>query len=449
MALLILLVFAAILGLTVRHLDVVQAYINAPVPKAGQYYITVPGIAGVQELLRCLYGMPFSGRSWWEMVDGVLRDKDHMFTPCDSEPCVYTRGSGKDWVCVLLYVDDLLIFGACAKTVEALVASLCKRFKMNDLGTPTRYLGMTIIREDGHITVNQRDYILTLTERYGLATARTVDTPMDTEPTARSTLEGLDGAYWQYADSAECNKKEYQGLVGALLYCSTGTRPDIVRAMSIACSKSSAPTYGDWRMALRILQWLKSSCDLGVRFCVPAKATAADIVLTAYADSSLAPDWQQGDGYSVTGYILYLCGGPILWHSCKQTAIAKSTGEAEFRSLSACVSDVNWVRGLLAELGFAQAAPTVVYEDNQGTLGMLAMEFLSRRTRGIIIEMSYAREALRRGVIRPYFCRSQHQMADGLTKVLGRVLFTQHLLPLLGYEAHPVLLEPCVWPRQL
>ena len=77
------------------------------------------------------------------------------------------------------------------------------------------------------------------------------------------------------------------------------------------------------------------------------------------------------------------------------------------------------------------------------------MEFLSRRTRGIIIEMSYAREALRRGVIRPYFCKSQQQMADGLTKVLGRVLFTEHLLPLLGYAVHPVLLEPSVWPRQL
>jgi hypothetical protein len=271
---------------------------------------------------------------------------------------------------------------------------------------------------------------------------------MDTDRTVRSSLEGLDSAYWQYNDDAPCNKKEYQGLVGALLYCSTGTRPDIVRAMSIVCSKSSVPTYGDWRLALRILQWLKSSCDLGVRFNVPTNATVDDIVLTAYADSSLAPDWQQGDGYSVTGYILYLCGGPILWYSAKQTAVAKSTGESEFRSLSACVSDVNWVRGLLGELGFAQTEPTVVYEDNQGTLGMVAMEFLSRRTRGIIIEMAYARDAMRRGVIRPYFVKSAHQLADGLTKVLGRVLFTEHLMALLGYAPHPVVVDPYVWPGQ-
>jgi hypothetical protein len=112
------------------------------------------------------------------------------------------------------------------------------------------------------------------------------------------------------------------------------------------------------------------------------------------------------------------------------------------------VSDVNWVRGLLGELGYPQTAPTVIYEDNQGTLGMIAMEFLSRRTRGIIIEMSYAREAMRRGVIRPYFVKSAHQLADGLTKVLGRVLFGEHLLALLGYAVHPVILDPYVWPGQ-
>ena len=39
-------------------------------------------------------------------------------------------------------------------------------------GVPTRYLGMMISREAGHITVTQRDYILTLVERYGMATAR-------------------------------------------------------------------------------------------------------------------------------------------------------------------------------------------------------------------------------------------------------------------------------------
>ena len=76
------------------------------------------------------------------------------------------------------------------------------------------------------------------------------------------------------------------------------------------------------------------------------------------------------------------------------------------------------------------------------------MEFLSRRTRGIIIEMAYACEAMRRGVIRPYFVKSAHQLADGLTKVLGRVLFGEHMMALLGYAPHPVVVDPYVWPGQ-
>jgi hypothetical protein len=55
---------------------------------------------------------------------------------------------------------------------------------------------------------------------------------------------------------------------------------------------------------------------------------------------------------------------------------------------------------------------------------------------------------MRRGVIRPYFVKSAHQLADGLTKVLGRVLFGEHLLALLGYAVHPVILDPYVWPGQ-
>ncbi len=107
-----------------------------------------------------------------------------------------------------------------------------------------------------------------------------------------------------------------------------------------------------------------------------------------------------------------------------------------------------WLRGLLAELGFVQSEPTLVYEDNQGTLGMATAELLSRRTRGIVLECAYVRDSLRRGIIRPYFCSSEHMLADGLTKILGRVLFDKHCAPLLGHAVHPVILSPYEWSGQ-
>jgi hypothetical protein len=125
---------------------------------------------------------------------------------------VYVRGSGKTWTCELLYVDDLLIFSASPSILTSLVDSLCHRFKMNDLGVPTRYLGMMISREAGHITVTQRDYILTLVERYGMATARRVETPMDTERTVRSSLEGWTVRIGSTATMRRAIKRSIRGL---------------------------------------------------------------------------------------------------------------------------------------------------------------------------------------------------------------------------------------------
>jgi hypothetical protein len=71
-ALLTMLVIAQTLGLQMRHLDTVQAFVNAPVPRPDQYFIKVDGLAGWQSLLKCLYGMPFSGREWWVLMDSVL-----------------------------------------------------------------------------------------------------------------------------------------------------------------------------------------------------------------------------------------------------------------------------------------------------------------------------------------------------------------------------------------
>ena len=327
-ALLTMLVIAQTLGLQLRHLDTVQAFVNAPVPSPHQYFVKVDGLPGWQSLLKCLYGMPFSGREWWVLMDRVLQERG--FIPCPSEPCVYVKGDSDAKVFILLYVDDLLIATKTDSVMTEVVHSLTSRFHMNDLGAPTRYLGFQITRTDEHTTIHQRDYILTMTERYGLALCRPVRTPMDVDLVPDLTaFTGIPCAHVDIPDDQPYNTQEFQGIVGSLLYCSTSTRPDIARAMSIVCSKASAPTYGDWRAALRILQYLRSTCEQGLCFTTPSLRDATGVVLTAYADSSLAPDWQQGDGYSVTGYVLYLCGGPILWHSAKQTAVARGAGRRD------------------------------------------------------------------------------------------------------------------------
>jgi hypothetical protein len=236
-------------------------------------------------------------------------------------------------------------------------------------------------------------------------------------------------------DNLPYNVKRYQELVGSLLYASAGTRPDIARAVSIVCSHARGPTYGQYRDALRVLQYLKTYPTLGLTFTASGQRSPAAIVLSAYADSSLAPDWQQGDGYSVSGYVVYLGGGPILWHSGKQSAVAQSSAECEYRALTACCREVAWLRTLVGEMGFPQLTPTTLYEDNTGAIGMANATLLSRRTRGIVVECEYLRECVRSGMVQPEYVSTLQQRADGLTKVLPSTTFANQRPGLMGNGA--------------
>lgn len=80
-------------------------------------------------LKKALYGAP---RAWNQKVD--TSPCDLGFTKCISEHRLYTRGVGKSRVIVGIYVDDLIIIGACAKEVEAFKGETMHLFRMSDLG---------------------------------------------------------------------------------------------------------------------------------------------------------------------------------------------------------------------------------------------------------------------------------------------------------------------------
>ncbi len=53
---------------------------------------------------------------------------------------------------------------------------------------------------------------------------------------------------------------------------------------------------------------------------------------------------------STSGFIVYMCGGPLAWASKLMTSIATSSMQAEFQSYYYCISTLLFVRHLLAEL---------------------------------------------------------------------------------------------------
>ena len=101
-----------------------------------------------------------------------------------------------------------------------------------------------------------------------------------------------------------------------------------------------------------------------------------------------------------------LVEGPINWSSKKQSAIALSSTEAEYRGVVNATTQCLWLQGILGECGFESKFSTVIYCDNQSTI-RISIDLVQRqRTKHIEIYMHYIREIMHDGTIDLLFCAS-------------------------------------------
>ena len=121
------------------------------------------------------------------------------------------------------------------------------------------------------------------------------------------------------------------------------------------------------------------------------------------------------------------------WYSKLQATVALSTTEAEYMALSACACDAVFLRGLLQYMDCEQTEPTVMFEDNIGCLCLTKDEVLHARTKHIDIRYHYLRELVKAKVCVATYCRTDEMLADILTKLLAKGVFTRFRDKLLGY----------------
>src|ERR1044072_1701662 len=69
----------------------------------------------------------------------------------------------------------------------------------------------------------------------------------------------------------------------------------------------------------------------------------------------------------VSGATLFLGPNLITWWSKKQHVVARSSTEAEYRSLAHLTAEIMWVQSLLHELAVVISTP-VMFCDNQSTV---------------------------------------------------------------------------------
>ena len=91
--------------------------------------------------------------------------------------------------------------------------------------------------------------------------------------------------------------------------------------------------------------------------------------LLCFVDSDWAGD--QDDSKSTRGYIIFYNGSVIASKSKKDATVSLSSAEAELSALTLLTQELEWLNILLEDLGLPISEPTLIFEDNQSSIGMI------------------------------------------------------------------------------
>ncbi len=110
--------------------------------------------------------------------------------------------------------------------------------------------------------------------------------------------------------------------------------------------------------------------------------------------------------------------------SKKQQTVALSSTEAEYIALTAATKKAMWLRALLKDLGQEQKGPTTIYEDNKSAITLANNPINHQRTKHIDVQFHFIREKIKSKEINIKHTSTGEQLADSMTKGLGRNLFS-------------------------
>jgi hypothetical protein len=125
------------------------------------------------------------------------------------------------------------------------------------------------------------------------------------------------------------------------------------------------------------------------------------------------------DRKSASGYCAFVGGNLVSWRSKKQSVVARSTAEAEYRAMSHGVGEGLWLRRLLMELGLLEDKPIMVYCDNKAAINITNNPIQHDRTKHVEIDRHFIKDKFDDGTVCMSFVGTKEQIADVFTKGLG------------------------------
>jgi len=455
---LIIVAYAASMGINLWLIDFTTAYLHAKMP----YDIYVKPPPGFERkgyvwlLKKALYGHPESGRLWYDMLAHELITKQGFSTlTLDKASFVKFNKGPKSTQLISFHVDDG-IHMATQGEHEALVDSLGKhKFRCKDLGKATEFKNIQIVQTEKGILLHQRKYELLILKELGYLGGIPAKTPFTSE-----NPSPLKQGHRLLEYDLRC-------LIGMLIFLAVHTRPLLICPLSIA-AKSQVPNPSlSYAMLHRMFLWVLTPRALFFRkgdnkllrfitnayklpitpkswgpargpsaasnaiseinllesktlnsFSVPVIANMDRGLpvdpLVGFVDSDFAGEKTRRKSRS--GFIFLFNGAPIAWFSKLQPVIAQSTLEAETVSANEAVRELLAIRQTMRDVGLSTRGPTILFEDNEGTLLLSERGLGESRTKHIEVKYHFVHKLVKSGIVKLMRVASEENVADIFTK---------------------------------
>ena len=363
----------------------------------------------VLELNKALYGLKQSPRQWHKKLHSVMSEMGFERVQCDNSIWVFKKESTR--VIVPVYVDDMTIVARTKTDIGWVKTELRKRFKLRDLGPVSFLLGVHITRNRSSksLSLSQRQCILDILSKIGMADYNPVSTPLD--PSHKlSTLQSPQTD----AEAAEMRSIPYREAVGSLMYLAIATRPDIAYAVGVLSRFSSNPGMAHWKAVKHLFRYLQGTKDIKLTY---APDPLHKTLFTTYCDADYAgnPDSLR----STSGFVVKMGTGAVSWASRLQAMNTLSTTEAEYISAVSAAQEMLWLRNLFTELGFPVSG-LPLFIDNMSALSVAKNPEHHGRMKHLDLRFYWLRDVVHSGAIDVLHVPTLEQPADILTKALGK-----------------------------
>lgn len=314
----------------------------------------------------------------------------------------------------------MLLASPSHEEVDHTKGEIMSKWGTEDNGQIKEFLGIKIIRNQ-----NQRSLSLDLAAYVKAMVNKWLERTTDKSWVPMQSIAGG-------AKGDKClpqRSKEYQELVGQLLWVSNTVQPDISFTVGTLARHMSTPIEGAWSAAIHVLKYLNQTSEYCL--CLGGRPSKEDKAIITYTDANWASD-PTNSQRSTSGAITYLYGCPVSWQSHVQKCVALSAVEAEFVAVSEATREVLFFSYLLRDLGADNIKP-ILRTDSQGCIQVSKDPAKHWKLKHIDTQYYFVRDHMQEGDIRIEYVGTTDNIADILTKPL-RGVETSRLAQVMGLE---------------